>query len=97
MAAYFIISAQIDNKQERKPYDEYIAKVKPIVESFGGQYILRSEKITHMNTHWLPNRLIIIKFPSKEQISNCFSSEEYKTIENLRTKTIIANAIIVEE
>jgi uncharacterized protein (DUF1330 family) len=95
--AFFIISTQINNEFNRKPYDEYIEQVKPIVEKYGGEYIVRSEKINYLNNQWKPDRLIIIKFPSKEYIDQCFSSSEYKTIEKLRIETVISNAIIVEE
>jgi uncharacterized protein (DUF1330 family) len=97
MSAFFIISTQINGENNRKPYDEYIEKVKPIVENHGGKYIVRSEKIVYMNDQWKPERLIIIKFPTKEHINNCFSSPEYKKIENLRKSTVSSNAVIVEE
>ncbi|MHB9291868.1 hypothetical protein Holit_00954 [Hollandina sp. SP2] len=84
-------------KKERKNYDEYIKRVKSIVENYGGTYMVKSEKITFLNNQWKPDRLIIIKFPSKEYINKCFSSPEYKAIENLRKNTVVSNAIIVEE
>lgn len=96
MATYFIISTKIDNQKDRRPYDEYIQKVKPIVESFGGKYIVRSENIAALSDSWQPNRVIIIEFASKEQIEGWLSSKEYKEIEKLRINSVISNAIIVE-
>ncbi len=40
MAAFFIVNIEIPEKNARASYDEYIARVKPIVESYGGGYIL---------------------------------------------------------
>jgi uncharacterized protein (DUF1330 family) len=97
MPAFLIISTQIDLENERNPYNEYIELVKPIVEKYCGKYIVRSEKITYLNNQWKPDRLIIIEFPSKENINKCFSSSEYREIENLRKNTVLSNAIIVEE
>jgi len=37
MAAYFIVDVRISNANDRQKYDEYIEKVKPIVEKFGGK------------------------------------------------------------
>jgi uncharacterized protein (DUF1330 family) len=34
-------------ENERNPYDEYIERVKPVVEKYSGKYIVRSEKITY--------------------------------------------------
>ena len=36
MSCYFLIDTYIDDKRGRGQYDDYISKVKPIVESFGG-------------------------------------------------------------
>ena len=39
---YFIILVNTKSKNDRKEYDDYIIKVKHIVEKYGGKYILRS-------------------------------------------------------
>lgn len=96
MSVYFIVSVGIESRQARQEYDAYIEKVKPIVERNGGRYIVRSEKITHLSAAWNPDRIIIIEFDSKEAVAQCFSSKEYKEIENLRTNSVASNAIIVE-
>ncbi len=94
---YFIISTKIDDQKDRSLYDEYIKIVKPIVESFGGRYIVRSEKIMALSSEWNPDRVIIIEFESKNQIDEWLSSEKYKAIESLRVNTVKSSAIIVEE
>ncbi len=40
MAAFFIVNIEIPDNNARNSYDEYIAKVKPVVESYGGGYIV---------------------------------------------------------
>lgn len=45
MKTYFIVSVQISKPSKRPLYDEYIAQVRPIVEAFGGVYLVRTEKI----------------------------------------------------
>ena len=66
---------------------------KPIVESYGGKYIVRSEKITTLWDSRRPDRLNIIQFPSKEQIFKWLASAEYKEIVNLRTDSVETDAI----
>ncbi len=95
MPAYFIVSTKITDFREQ--YDEYIAKVKPIAESFGGRYIVRSEQITTLSDTWKPNRVIVIEFDSKEKILAWLSSPKYKEIANLRSDSVESEAIIVEE
>ena len=52
MSCFFVIDTYIDEDKGRGSYDEYITQVVPIVERYGGKYIVRSEKITSLS----PNR-----------------------------------------
>lgn len=95
ISCYFIISTYI-NDAEKGQYDEYIEKVKPIVERFGGKYLVRSEKMDFMSKEWKPDRLIVIEFLSKEQLEQCFASDEYRQIKDKREQFVDSRAIIVE-
>jgi uncharacterized protein (DUF1330 family) len=97
MAAYFIVTVRIGNVNNREQYDAYIEKVKPIAESFGGKYLVRSEMITALSDNWNPDRVIIIKFDSKEQITKWLSSPQYHEIAHLRINSVESEAIIVEQ
>jgi len=97
MPAYFVINIRITDLSKRKQYDEYIARVVPIVESHGGRYIVRSERITALSDSWQPDRVIIIQFASKKQIFKWLSSPEYKEIASLRIESVESEAVIVEE
>lgn len=97
MAAFFIVSVNIPNPGQRNAYDEYISRVKPIVENHGGQYLVRSEQVTHMMGAWPPDRVIVIRFETRRQLDTCFSSPEYRAIAPLRADTVTTSAVIVEE
>lgn len=97
MSVYFIVNVKITDKNKRDQYNVYIEKVKPIAESFGGKYIVRSEQITALSDSWNPDRIIIIQFPSKEQIYKWLSSPKYKEIAKLRLESVSSEAIIVED
>ncbi len=49
MRCYFVVDTYIDEEKGRGTYDEYIESVVPIVERYGGEYIVRSEKITSLS------------------------------------------------
>lgn len=66
MGCYFIVDVYINKEKRRGQYDDYIAKVIPIVESYGGQYLARSENITSLSALRKPDRVIIIQFPTRE-------------------------------
>ena len=80
MSCYFMVDVYIDENKGRGAYSDYIEKVKPIVESFGGDYLVRSEKVTSFSPQRKPNRVIVIRFPSREKLDACFASEEYRQI-----------------
>lgn len=93
---YFVVTTYFDERKDKSDYLEYIKKVKPIVDKYHGRYIVRSEKITYLNSHWKPDRVIIIEFDTRKQLEMCFSSAEYKAISCLRENSVNSNAIIIE-
>lgn len=96
MSCYFLVDTFIDKEKGRGMYDEYIRKVKPIVESFGGEYLIRTEKICSLHPKRNPQRVILIRFPSREALDNCFESEEYRKVMQYRVNSVDARGIIVE-
>lgn len=96
MACFFIVDTYIDQNKGRGSYDDYIEKVKPIVESCGGEYLARTENVTALSPLRKPNRVIIIRFPSREKLDACFTSDEYRKIMHERIDSVDARALIVE-
>lgn len=94
MSFYFLIDSYIYGNQSE--YEKYIDEVKPIVECYGGKYILRSNNVEALNKNRIPDRCIVIKFPSRESIDACFSSESYQKIMMNRINNVDSRAIIVE-
>lgn len=96
MSCFFIVDVYIDENKGRGLYSDYIEKVKPIVESYGGEYLARSETITALSPLRDPKRVIIIRFPSREKLDICFASDEYQRIMHERIDSVDARALIVE-
>lgn len=96
MSCYFLVDTYFDENGNQSEYEEYIKLVKPIVECFGGEYLVRSNKVSALSQTRNPQRVIIIRFPSREQLDRCFASEEYRKIMNLRKENVDARALIVE-
>ena len=97
MDCFFIIDVYIDENKGRGSYDDYIGKVKPIVENYGGEYLVRTENVTALSPLRKPDRLIIIRFPSREKLDDCFASDEYRRIMHERADSVDARAVIVED
>lgn len=97
MACFFIVDTYIDKNKGRGSYDDYIEQVKPIVESYGGEYLARSENVTALSPLRKPDRVIIVRFQSREKLDACFASDEYRRIMHERTDSVEARAVIVED
>lgn len=97
MACFFIVDTYIDKNKGRGSYDDYIEQVKPIVESYGGEYLARSENVTALSPLRKPDRVIIVRFQSREKLNACFASDEYRRIMHERTDSVEARAVIVED
>ncbi|MGN0373537.1 MAG: DUF1330 domain-containing protein [Enterocloster sp.] len=94
---YFAAAIYFDETRDGKNYLDYIRIVKPIVEKYQGRYLIRSEKITALGNERRPDRMIVIEFDSREQLEQCFSSEEYRKIACLRENSVISRAVIAEQ
>ena len=92
MSVYMIIDSKIKNEEK---YKQYIEQVTPIVEKYGGCYHVRGGMIRSLGT-WKPERIIIVEFPSEENIHIWLKSPEYSSIASLREEGADAQAIIVE-
>jgi uncharacterized protein (DUF1330 family) len=96
MSCYFIVDVYIDENKGRGSYEDYIEKVKPIVEGFGGEYLVRTENIVSLSPLRAPERVIVIRFPSREKLDACFASDEYRQIVHEREDHVDARALITE-
>lgn len=96
MNYYFIVDVYIDENKGRGAYDDYIEKVKPIVENYGGEYLVRSENVVPLSPLRKPGRVIVIRFPSREKLDSCFASDEYHQIMHERADNVDARGLIVE-
>jgi uncharacterized protein (DUF1330 family) len=96
MAAYVIIDIAVREPNRREEYAQYVDKVRTIVEKHGGRYLARGGRIAPLAGDWRPERIILIEFPSRDQVERWWNSPEYKAIAGLRENSTAAKAIIVE-
>ena len=76
--AYIIVDTLITNDEEM---ENYKLLAKPLVESFGGEYLARGgELVVKENQLWSPTRLVLLRFPSMAQAQTFYDSPEYQKI-----------------
>lgn len=95
MSCYLIVTVSLSSDADT-PYDSYIREVKPIVEKYGGEYLVRTNEVIPLSDDWKPDRVIVIRFPSRESLERCFASEEYRQIKSLREDSVDSHAIVVK-
>tara|TARA_B100000214_G_C23927184_1_gene608932 strand:+ start:197 stop:484 length:288 start_codon:yes stop_codon:yes gene_type:complete len=93
MSGFAIFNIDIKRPKE---YKEYVEKVKPIAERYGGEYIIRGGESTIVEGSWAYPRTVVIKFPSYEKALEWYNSEEYKPIKQIRLDNSVANGIIIK-
>ena len=93
MSYYFMANIYLKDKSKPKEYGDYIDLVKPSVEKYGGEYLVRTDKITYLSDDYTPDRIIIIRFKDSRRLNECFGSKEYKEIEYKRKDFVISKAV----
>ena len=93
MSGFAIFNVEIKKPEE---YKEYVEKVKPIAEKFGGEYIVRGGETTIVEGNWTHPRTVVIKFPSYEKALEWYNSEEYQPVKQIRLDNAVANGIIIK-
>ena len=92
-AGYAIFNIEVTNPD---PYKEYIQKVKPIAEKFGGEYVVRGGNNQVVEGSWQYSRNVVIKFPSYEKALEWYNSKEYQPIKQIRIDNAKSNGIILQ-
>ena len=93
MSGYVIANIDVKNPEA---YKEYIDKVKPIVEKFAGEYLVRAGEYKVIDGEWKYPRTVVIKFPTYEKALEWYNSEEYKPVKPIRLENTLTNAIIIK-
>ena len=94
MATYMIVDVDI---HDLDAYESYKAQVTPIIEKFGGEYLVRGgAHETLENDLWAPTRMVILSFADKEAALSFIHSPEYAPVQKIRHDNSDSTVIIVE-
>ena len=93
MSGYAIFNINVKNPEN---YKEYVEKVKPTAEKYGGEYIVRGGDNTVVEGSWQHPRTVVIKFPTYEKALEWYNSKEYKPIKQIRLDNAQSNGMIIK-
>jgi uncharacterized protein (DUF1330 family) len=93
MPAYYIGEHKITNAAV---FEEYLAKVMPMIERFGGRYLTKRGTHEVLEGDWKPNRVVIVEFPDKASIRKWYEAPEYQPLITLRQSAATDVMIMLE-
>ncbi|HMQ69644.1 MAG TPA: DUF1330 domain-containing protein [Ignavibacteria bacterium] len=93
MAAYIIIEIKI---KDTEMFEEYKKLATDTIALYGGKYIVRGGKTEILEGNRIPNRIVILEFPSADQAKKWWSSVEYAPAMKLRNMSAESDMILVE-
>ena len=89
---YWIAHVTVTNPDE---YAEYVRLDTPVVERFGGRFIVRGGR---SETPESPqkDRHVVVEFPDYETALACYNSDDYQTAAKIRMAHSDSDIMIVE-
>lgn len=94
MTAYLIVDTRLTNPEM---YELYKLKAKPLIETYGGEYLARGGKMSVLeDTLWAPTRMVLVKFPSVQVAEACLQSAEYQAILKISKQSAERTCVIVD-
>ena len=93
MAAYIVTQIEITDPET---FETYRAQVPPILEKYGGEFIVRGGDREVLEGGWPWPRMVILKFPDREAAKAWHASAEYQGPKALRQAASKANMIVVD-
>jgi uncharacterized protein (DUF1330 family) len=93
VAVYLLIEVEI---LDPETYAEYMDRVPATVDQYGGRYLVRGGSVVPLTGDWHPQRIILLEFPSAEQMQRWNSSPEYLELAPIRTRSTRTRAIALQ-
>ena len=77
MSVYFVANIRIHDEQE---YNKYLESVDEVFSKFSGTYLAVDEKPSVLEGAWNYTKVVLIRFPSQEDLHAWYDSDEYQNI-----------------
>ena len=89
----FVIGGHIMRDTERfRPYAEAVSAV---VQGFGGRFLARGGTVTPLHGAFVPERVVLIEFPTAEDALKFYTSDRYAALLKIRLATTEARFLIM--
>jgi uncharacterized protein (DUF1330 family) len=93
MSGYFVLQVEWSSDDARK---QYVERLGDMIRKHHGEYIVASRDYRVVEGKWRPGLLIVIKFPTMQDLSDWYDSEEYRSVLQFRLQNARCDAVITE-
>ncbi len=93
MGGYFVLQIEWNSDGARK---QYVERLGDMIEKHHGEFIVASRDYRVAEGTWRPGLLIVIKFPTIQDLSAWYDSEEYQSVREFRLQNSKSDAVITE-
>jgi uncharacterized protein (DUF1330 family) len=90
---YVIVDIQVLDQGKFEKYKQLAASS---IAQYGGNYVARGGKIEPLEGGWMPQRLVIVEFPSVERAKTWYDSPEYSQAKKIREESARSKLLIIE-
>lgn len=91
MPGYLIANIEVTDPAK---FEEYRQKVMPVIEKFGGRYLVRGGDVRRLEGDF--DRLVVLEFPTLEAAQRFYDSPEYQPILKLRLASARSDLVLAE-
>ncbi len=93
MPAYVIAQVEVTDPEK---FAKYGAQVPATIAQYGGRYLVRGGETQAIEGDWAPPRVVVLEFPSMDQLKKWYDSDEYKPLIALRQQSAKTHLSFVE-
>ncbi len=95
MAAYFIFSHKVLDSETLN--NDYLPKAVESLQAYDPEILVVDQNIEVVEGDTEDNRVVVLKFKSREEAKEWYNSPEYQAIVNLRLESVDGRAVICDE
>jgi uncharacterized protein (DUF1330 family) len=93
MAAYIVVQVEV---HDPVAYAEYKKDVPATLALYDGKFLVRGGQVETLEGDWMPERFVILQFPSVGRAKEWWSSPEYRAIVDIRYRNASSRMIVVQ-
>ncbi len=93
MTAYIVLDFSV---HDYDTFIEYANRVPAFMQKHGGHYIVRGAEPEVMEGNWMPERLVIIEFPSRKDAVAFLDDPDFQELKEIRIKTTTSKLVLVD-